>query len=210
MLTARGLMLALALAAAHGVLGAASIPGADSPRESFAGIEGSSGNVEGLLRAADEASAEANYHQAASLLEQLVRIAPNVSEYRIKLGVAYERQAESAAFPARLVRRARNSLRRAIQLQPDNAEAIAGFVELAYLPAGVCYGNLDEAAMLLGRLHQLDPARAEIGRSHLEDAKADARSSSYRVRCGAVSMRQWVARQCAGHTKEMAYQTGTK
>ncbi len=165
-----------------------------------------------LARAADDAWANANYGRAAALLEQAVRLEPAVSVHRMKLGLAYERQAESAAFPARLVRKARHNLRQAVLLQPADPEAIASLAELAYLPPGVCYGDLDEAAMLLERLGLIDPARAELGRAQLASARADASSIEYRVRCGAVSARQWAARQCRlhGNTNEIAYRPAGK
>ena len=206
----RRLSWALTAAATLMLARAASIPGENLPRQNFTNVKPVQGNVEDLLQAAEEASLEANYQRAASLLEHVVRAAPEVSEYRVKLGIAYEREAESAAFPAHLVRKARRSLERAVLLQPNNANAIESLAELSYLPAGVCFGDLDEAAMLLDRLQRLDPARAEAGRAKLELDRQETRSGEYKVRCGAVSMRQWVAHQYSASARQVAFQTGAK
>lgn len=206
----RRLSWALA-AAATLVLGhAASIPGENVPRENFMNIESRRASAGDLLQAAEEASMEANYHRAVSLLEHAVRVAPGVSDYRLRLGIAYEREAESATFPSHLVRKARRNLERAAVIEPKNADAIEGLAELSYLPAGVCFGDLDEAAMLLDRLEQLDPARAEAGRAKLEQARREARSGEYKVRCGAVGMRQWIAHQYSASARPVAFQTGEK
>ncbi len=201
---------ALTAAATLMLARAASIPGENLPRQNFANVESGLGSAGDLLQAAEEASLEANYHRAVSLLEHAVRLAPGVSEYRMRLGIAYEREAESAPFPAHLVRKARRNLERSVVIEPNNADAIEGLAELAYLPAGVCFGDLDEAAMLLDRLGQLDPARAEAGRAKLEHARKEARSGEYKVRCGAVSMRQWVAHQYSASARQVAFQTGEK
>jgi tetratricopeptide (TPR) repeat protein len=206
----RRLTWALTAAATLVLAHAASIPGANVPRENFANVESGLSSTGDLLQAAEEASLEANYHRAVSLLEHAVRVAPEVSEYRLRLGIAYEREAESASFPAHLIRKARRNLERAVVLEPKNADAIEGLAELSYRPAGVCFGDLDEAAMLLDRLRQLDPARAEAGRTKLENARAEARSGEYKVRCGAVSMRQWVAHQYSASSRQVAFQTREK
>ncbi len=206
----RWLGWALTAAATMVLAHAASIPGENVPRQNFTNVESGLANAGDLLQAAEEASLQADYHRAVSLLEHAVRVAPEVSEYRLRLGIAYEREAESASFPAHLVRKARRNLERAVVLEPKNADAIAGLAELSYLPAGVCFGNLDEAAMLLDRLEQLDPARAEVGRAKLENARQEARSGEYKVRCGAVSMRQWIGRQYSASARQVAFPAGEK
>ncbi len=206
----RGLTWALTLAATLVLGHAASIPGENVPHENFTNVESRLAGAADLLQAAEDASLEANYHRAVSLLEHAVRVAPEVSEYRMRLGIAYEREAESASFPAHLVRKARRNLERAVVLEPRNADAIEGLAELSYLPAGVCFGDLDEAAMLLDRLKQLDPARAEAGRAKLEHARREIRSGEYKVRCGAVSVRQWVAHPYSASARQVAFPAGGK
>ncbi len=206
----RGLTWALAAAATLVLAHAASIPGENVPRENFTNVESRLAGAADLLQAAEDASLEANYHRAVSLLEHAVRVAPEVSDYRMRLGIAYEREAESATFPAHLVRKARRNLERAVVIEPKNADAIEGLAELSYLPAGVCFGDLDEAAMLLDRLEQLDPARAEAGRAKLEHARRETRSGEYKVRCGAVSVRQWVAHPYSASARQVAFPAGGK
>jgi tetratricopeptide (TPR) repeat protein len=207
---AKWLSWVLTTAATLTLARAASIPGENLPRQNFTNVDTGVATAGDLLQAAEEASLEANYHRAASLLEHAVRLAPEVSEYRMRLGIAYEREAESAPFPAHLVRKARRSLERALVLDSRNTDALEGLAELSYLSPGVCFGDLGQAAMLLDRLGQLDPARAEAGRAKLENARKEARSGEYKVRCGAVSMRQWVARQYSASARQVAFPAATK
>jgi tetratricopeptide (TPR) repeat protein len=146
---------------------------------------------------ADGAFLNANYRQAASLLSRAVRLAPDVSYYRQRLGEAYQRQAESSSFPAPLVRRARRHLQDAVRLDPSNIEALSALVELASLPAGACYGDLGQANRLLDSMERLDPSRAAEARRSLANAVADSHSVESRMRCAPVTLAHELGRQSA-------------
>jgi tetratricopeptide (TPR) repeat protein len=145
----------------------------------------SSGSV---LTQAAKALSTGDYKKAVSLYEQAVRLQPDNSSAYDGLGRAYERLAESSPLPGRLAGKARKSYEIALNLDPLNVEALQGLIEMHTLPVGVCYGNLDEAARLVERLDNIDPALGELDRFRLEEATRESHAPEMSVRCGYQSV----------------------
>ena len=155
----------------------------------------------------DAAFREVDYKRAADFYSRAAHLAPEMSAYRLKLGEAYERQAESSSFPALLVRRARRNYEQALRIDPANANALARLTELSLQPVGACYGNLEESTRMVARLKRLDPplgARAEL---QLENARKDLRTPEQRVVCGYSMLSGLIGgRSKSGASEEVALQ----
>ena len=145
----------------------------------------------------DAAFGEVDYKRAAGFYSQAARLAPGVSAYRMKLGEAYERQAESSAFPPPLVRRARNNFEEALRIDPKNAEALAGLTALSLQPVGACYGDLEESRRMVERLKRLDAQLGARAALQLENARKDRQTPEQRVVCGYSAL----SGLFAGHSK---------
>jgi tetratricopeptide (TPR) repeat protein len=141
-----------------------------------------------ILTQGGQALRTGDYKKAVSLYEQAVRLQPDNSSAYDGLGRAYERLAESSPFPGRLAGKARKSYQIALNLDPFNAAALEGLIEMHTLPVGVCYGNLDEAAVLFERLNQIDPTMGELNRFRLQEATRESRAPEMSARCGYQSV----------------------
>ena len=148
--------------------------------------ENSSADV--FARDAHFAFRAGEYKKAAKLFSKAVKLDPANADYRDGLGRAYERQAESSSFPVLLTAKARNNYIRALQLQPDNAGAMADLIELNAQPIGLCAGDLKQASMLVDRLNQVDPAAAKHAKESVTDAQIDAARPGQAALCGPVRL----------------------
>ncbi len=197
-----------------GLIWAASIPlevDRAAPRGAiryFAGVgDRNPSTAAAFAERGDGAFREVDYKRAANFYSRAARLAPEVSAYRVRLGEAYERQAELSSFPQPLVRRARHNYERALRIDPRNAEALADLTELSLQPVGACYGNLEESKRMVERLKRLDPrlgARAEL---QLENARKDRRTPEQRVVCGCSTLSGLIGgRSKYGASEEVALQ----
>lgn len=139
-------------------------------------------------RSAKEAFRSGDYRKSAKLLEKAVKLDPANAELRDGLGKSYERQAEAASFPLFLTTKARQNFIRALELQPDNAAAMADLIEMAQQPVGLCEGNLTEASQLIDRLGAVDPDQAKREREYWNDAKQDASRRGQMTLCAPVKL----------------------
>lgn len=85
--------------------------------------------------------------KAASLLEQAVAKAGNVSEYHYWLGQAYGMQAQRASLfgQASLAKKTKAEFDRAVELDPNNLEARQGLVDYYLIAPGLLGGSNDKA-----------------------------------------------------------------
>ncbi len=132
----------------------------------------------------DAAFREVDYKRAQGFYAQAAHLAPGESAYRLRLGEAYERQAESSPFPAPLVRRARHSFEQALRIDPKNAAALADLTALSLQPVGACYGNLEDSRRMVERLSRIDPQLGSRAALQLENARKDRGTREQRVVCG--------------------------
>lgn len=163
-------------------------------------VSTSAGDVDRIKIQARQAFFEGRYKAAASLFEQATKLQPDSSAAFEGLGRSYERLAEMAVLPGRLSVKARKNYQIALDLDPRNSEALQGLIELHTMPVGVCYGNLDEAALLVDQLNHIDPSLGELNRFRLEEAMRESHSPEMAARCGY----QHIARafeKAAGATK---------
>jgi tetratricopeptide (TPR) repeat protein len=107
----------------------------------------------GSIEKRDEAIRECEAASAA---------APNSSAYALDLARAYGAKAdESGALTGiRMVSKVRGSFERAVQLDPNNIEALSDLGEFYVEAPGIVGGGTDKARALVTRLQPLSPARA--------------------------------------------------
>lgn len=141
-----------------------------------------------LARQAQSALRSGEYKQARKLWDKAVRLDSANADYRDGLGRAYEREAEVSSFPMILTGKARQNFVRALELQPDNVNALTDLIELNQQPIGLCAGDLNESALLIDRLAQVNPAAAEREKLYLLDARADAARPGQRALCAPVKV----------------------
>ncbi len=136
----------------------------------------------------DIAFREVDYKRAEAFYSQAARLAPDVGDYRVRLGEAYERQAESSSFPSPLVRRARHNFEQALRIDPQNAQALADLTALSLQPVGACYGNLEDSRRMVERLTRMDPQLGARAALQLENARNDRRTPEQHVVCGCSTL----------------------
>jgi tetratricopeptide (TPR) repeat protein len=140
------------------------------------------------LQQAREAFNEGRFNDALALYQQVAKLQPNNSAAFDGIGRSYERLAELSPFPGRLAGKARKNYQIALTLNPRNTDALQDLIEMHTVPVGVCYGNLDEAALLVEQLNGIDPTLGEVSRFRLHEAVSDSRTPEMRARCGYQSV----------------------
>ena len=107
-----------------------------------------------------EAYERGDYAAAAEALAAAVSLAPSDDVAVYWLGKAYGRQAERAGWfeAMRLARLTRQSLERAVTLNPQNSEAVRDLARYYDEAPGFLGGDAARAAELRSRLSRLSPA----------------------------------------------------
>ena len=114
-----------------------------------------------------------DYDKAVHYFERAIADAPTVSDYHLWLGRAYGRRAETGGLllaPSR-ASKARQSLERAIALDPQNSEAMNDLFEYYLNAPGVLGGGPEKAEALAKRIERERPAEYHHELSQLADHK---------------------------------------
>src|SRR5579864_8292956 len=101
---------------------------------------------------------QGDYKKASEAFEQALALAPRNSELHRWLGNAYGRRAETGSVftaPA-YARRSRQYFEQAVELDPNNREAVANLFEYYLEAPGFMGGGLDKAENLAKRIATLD------------------------------------------------------
>lgn len=107
---------------------------------------------------------EANkYREACELLEQIITLNPENSEYHRWLGKSYGRTAEQSGWimAIRYATKARHSFETAVTLDETNARAMRDLLEFYVEAPAILGGGLGKARQLAKRLLALDPSFSE-------------------------------------------------
>lgn len=123
---------------------------------------------------------QGEFKKAADIFQKAVDARPNESAYYDWLGRALGRRAETSSFltaPA-LASRARNAFERAVELAPDNTEAMSDLLEYYIDAPGFMGGGLDKAEALARRIAAVNPAEgywalAEVAKKRKEYGTAE-------------------------------------
>ena len=107
---------------------------------------------------------EAEYRKATDVLERAVALEPENSMANLWLGRAYGRRAETSfAFSAlSLAGKARQSFQKAVQLDPNNREALDDLFDFYIDAPGFAGGGLDKARGLLPLVERNNPTQYDF------------------------------------------------
>lgn len=116
---------------------------------------------------------EGDYKRAAESFEKAVAANPASSAYHHWLGRAYGKRAETSSFltaPGH-ARKAREEFEKAVELDPNNLEAINDLFEYYLQAPGFLGGGLEKAAALVERIARLDPAERYYAEARLAEKR---------------------------------------
>ncbi len=111
------------------------------------------------------------FKKASEAFEKAVQANPRSSEYHHWLGKAYGRRAETASiFTAPgLAGKTRDEFETAVELDPNNLEAINDLFEYYLEAPGLLGGGLDKASDLTARIAKLDPVEYHWAQAQLAE-----------------------------------------
>jgi Flp pilus assembly protein TadD len=113
---------------------------------------------------------QGDYGKATEAFEQALALAPRSSELHRWLGNAYGRRAETGSIftaPGN-ARKSRQYFEEAVELDPNNREAVANLFEYYLEAPSFMGGGLDKAETLIMRLAKLDTPASHHARAQLE------------------------------------------
>ena len=124
------------------------------------------------------------FSKAADALEKAVAAEPRNANYRDWLGKAWGRRAETSAFfnQPRYAVRAREHFERAVELDPQNREALSDLFEYYLEAPGFLGGGQDKAAALSERVRTFDPARYHSMQARLAEKRKDFQAAERSLR----------------------------
>jgi len=116
---------------------------------------------------------QGDYRKATDTLDQAATLAPNDSDIQTWLGRAYGRRAETAfALQAiGLASKSRQAFEKAVQLDPNNREALNDLFEFYVEAPGFMGGGIERAKSLLPAIAQHDPAEVYFARARIAEKK---------------------------------------
>ncbi len=114
-----------------------------------------------------------DFKKASEAFEKAVGADPGNSDYRLWLGRAWGRRAETSSFLTApgFAAKARQNFERAVQLNPRNLEALNDLFEYYLEAPGLLGGGLEKAAALLPRIGELDPAEHYYAQARLAEKR---------------------------------------
>jgi Flp pilus assembly protein TadD len=116
-----------------------------------------------------------NAGKAVEFLNKAVQLEPTNAGYNLWLGRAYGRKAE-VDFPLTAPRdasKARASLERALELDPESPDATDDLFEFYLQAPGFLGGGFDKAARMADKISKRDPAEGEFARARLAEERKD-------------------------------------
>ena len=124
------------------------------------------------------------FSKATDALERAVQAEPPNANYRNWLGKAWGRRAETSAFfnQPRYAVRARGHFERAVELDPQNREALSDLFEYYLEAPGFLGGGQDKAAELSERVRAFDPARYHSMQARLAEKRKDFQAAERSLR----------------------------
>ena len=114
-----------------------------------------------------------DFKKATEALEKAVDAEPGNSDYRLWLGRAWGRRAETSIFLTApgYASKARQNFEKAVQLNPRNAEALNDLFEYYLEAPGILGGGQDKAEALTQRIKELDPAEYHYAQARLAEKR---------------------------------------
>jgi Flp pilus assembly protein TadD len=116
-----------------------------------------------------------NPGKAVEFLNKAVQMEPTNASYNLWLGRAYGRKAE-VDFPLTAPRdasKARASLERALELNPESSDATDDLFEFYLQAPGFLGGGFDKAARMAEKISKRDPVEGEFAKARLAEGRKD-------------------------------------
>ena len=125
-----------------------------------------------------------DYKKATEALEKAAAAEPGSSQHTLWLGRAYGRRAEtSGPFTAPgHASRARQYFERAVQLNPQNLEALNDLFEYYCEAPGFLGGGLDKAQATAAQIARIDPAEGHWAQAQLAEKRKEFGSAEEQLR----------------------------
>jgi len=125
-----------------------------------------------------------DFKKATEAFEKAVEAEPGNSDYRLWLGRAWGRRAETSIFltAAGYASKARQNFEKAVALNPRNAEALNDLFEYYLQAPGILGGGVDKATALTERIRELDPAEYHYAQARLAEKRDDFQSVENHLR----------------------------
>jgi tetratricopeptide (TPR) repeat protein len=116
-----------------------------------------------------------DFDQAIRRLEKAVSQNPSSSDLHHWLGKSYGMKADTSNFLSAIgwAKKCRASFEKAVELDPQNVEAMADLMEFYLAAPGMLGGGFDKAQAMAERIAALDPAEGHYARSRLAAKKKD-------------------------------------
>ncbi len=122
--------------------------------------------------------------KAGDFFQKAVDLRPGDSDYRLWLGRAYGRRAETSSFLTApgYASKARDNFEKAVQLNPRNMEAISDLFEYYLDAPGFLGGGLDKATRLASHMAEINPAEGHWAQSRLAEKRKEDRTAEEQLR----------------------------
>ncbi len=122
---------------------------------------------------------EEQWDQAIADCEAAVQLAPGNSDFHLWLGRAYGQKAAHASIVSGypLARKVHAEFERVVQLDPNNAEALADLGEFDVMAPAVVGGGVTHAEAIVQQLRGVDPAGALVLQARIAESKKDYASA---------------------------------
>jgi Flp pilus assembly protein TadD len=127
---------------------------------------------------------QCDFEKACAVFQQAVNAAPNNASCHNWLGKSFGKRAEEAN-PLRapgLARKAYEHLKQAVELDPQNLEAIDDLFEYSLQAPGFLGGSVERAQALAQRLANLDPVQYHHALARLAATRKDAAAAEKQLR----------------------------
>lgn len=127
---------------------------------------------------------QGNPKKASEFFEKAVAADPTDSMHRLWLGRAYGRRAETSSFVTApsFATKARQNFEKAVELDPNNREAISDLFEYYLDAPGFLGGGLDKATALAQRIGELDPAEYHYAQARLAEKRKEFQTAENQLR----------------------------
>jgi tetratricopeptide (TPR) repeat protein len=127
---------------------------------------------------------QGNPKKASEFFEKAVAADPGSSNYRLWLGRAYGRRAETSSFVTApsFATKARQNFEKAVELDPRNLEAASDLFEYYLDAPGFLGGGLERAAALAQRIGELDPAEYHYAQARLAEKRKEFQTAENQLR----------------------------
>lgn len=122
--------------------------------------------------------------KASEALQKAVSLSPNDSSYRMWLGRAWGRRAETSSFMTApgYASKAREAFEKSVELDPRNSEAMSDLFEYYLDAPGFLGGGLDKAAALATKMAALDPAEGAWAQARLAEKRKQFAAAEQQLR----------------------------